>query len=255
MLTSVTLLLAVLCWPPATGLRAVSARRPVVRPTVLLSPGLVVVAVVSSAVAVGVAGRSPPAAAAAALLFGTVALLIRAFRRRRAELARRRALVDSLELLSRELTAGTALVAALDRAAVEASPAVRGLLDRVALAARFAGSARTEPAGSDPVGSALLTAVAVAGRHGTATVEVLTGFAGTLREELEAVDRQAGATAGAQLSGWLLAALPLLGMAIGVGIGADPVPVLLHTPVGGVLLVAGSALCCAGLLWSARLAR
>ena len=51
----------------------------------------------------------------------------------------------------------------------------------------------------------------------------------------------------------LLAGLPLLGLAMGAGIGADPWAVLTRTGTGQVLLVAGVGLEAAGLMWSSRL--
>jgi tight adherence protein B len=63
------------------------------------------------------------------------------------------------------------------------------------------------------------------------------------------------ATAGSRASALLLAALPVLALAMGSGIGADPWRVLTTTPTGQVLLVAGVALEAAGLAWSARLVR
>ena len=59
--------------------------------------------------------------------------------------------------------------------------------------------------------------------------------------------------AGAKATALLLAALPVGGIALGYAIGADPLRVLLHTPVGGACAVASAFLQCAGLLWSERL--
>jgi tight adherence protein B len=51
----------------------------------------------------------------------------------------------------------------------------------------------------------------------------------------------------------VLAALPLLGLAMGTGVGADPWRVLTTTGPGRVLLVAGVLLELCGLAWSRRL--
>jgi tight adherence protein B len=51
----------------------------------------------------------------------------------------------------------------------------------------------------------------------------------------------------------VLAVLPLLGVALGHAMGAAPLSVLRNTTTGQVLLVIGSGLACAGVLWSARL--
>lgn len=67
---------------------------------------------------------------------------------------------------------------------------------------------------------------------------------------LAAADAQA---AGARATGWLLAVLPLGGLALGYGIGVDPLRILLHTPVGAGCAVAAVALQLAGLVWADRL--
>jgi tight adherence protein B len=46
-----------------------------------------------------------------------------------------------------------------------------------------------------------------------------------------------------------------LGLALGIGMGADPVQVLVGSPIGAVLLLVGVSLSCIGLLWSARIVR
>ena len=61
------------------------------------------------------------------------------------------------------------------------------------------------------------------------------------------------ATAAPRAGGMLLAGLPLLGLAMGSGIGADPWRVLTTTGTGQVLLVTGAAFELAGLAWSRRL--
>jgi tight adherence protein B len=53
----------------------------------------------------------------------------------------------------------------------------------------------------------------------------------------------------------LLALLPVFGLALGAALGADPLQVLLHTTSGLVCLLVGAVLECAGLAWTARIAR
>ncbi|ETT28360.1 hypothetical protein RR21198_6032, partial [Rhodococcus rhodochrous ATCC 21198] len=60
--------------------------------------------------------------------------------------------------------------------------------------------------------------------------------------------------AGARATATVLAALPALGVALGQMMGAAPVTVLLGDGLGGVLLVVGTVLACAGLLWTDRIA-
>jgi tight adherence protein B len=86
--------------------------------------------------------------------------------------------------------------------------------------------------------------------------------AADLVERIEADARGADRTkasaaaqaAGAQATALLLAALPLGGIALGYGIGADPLQVLLHTPLGAGCAAIAVLLQSAGLLWADRLA-
>jgi tight adherence protein B len=64
----------------------------------------------------------------------------------------------------------------------------------------------------------------------------------------------AAEAAGAQATALLLAALPFAGIGLGYMIGADPLRVLLHTPLGGACAVGAVLLQCAGMLWADRLA-
>jgi tight adherence protein B len=57
------------------------------------------------------------------------------------------------------------------------------------------------------------------------------------------------------MSGYVMAMLPLLGLALGAGMGADPIRVLLSSTIGSILLLVGVALTCGGLLWSERIVR
>jgi tight adherence protein B len=63
----------------------------------------------------------------------------------------------------------------------------------------------------------------------------------------------AAQAAGAQATALLLAALPVGGIALGYAIGADPLQVLLHTPLGAACAAGAVFLQCAGLFWADRL--
>jgi tight adherence protein B len=79
-----------------------------------------------------------------------------------------------------------------------------------------------------------------------------------IEADARAADRaRAGAAAqaaGAQATALLLAALPLAGIGLGYTIGADPLQVLLHTPLGAACAVGAVLLQCGGMLWADRLA-
>jgi tight adherence protein B len=98
-------------------------------------------------------------------------------------------------------------------------------------------------------------ACSVAGRSGSSLTSVLAGLSADLAAD-RAVRRAVGsALTGPRTSAALLALLPLVGVAMGMGMGARPVQVLLHTRTGQVALVAGIALDLAGLLWTLTLTR
>ncbi|MFI6077557.1 hypothetical protein ACIA5C_39110 [Actinoplanes sp. NPDC051343] len=151
---------------------------------------------------------------------------------------------------------------ARQRAAVERSAALDGL---AALAADLRAGLATAAAVTSP----LAGATAASGRIGALTASVWrlaerTGApAADLVERIEAdaraSDRAAASAAaqaaGAQATALLLAALPIGGIGLGMTIGADPVRVLLHTPIGAACAIVAVVLQTAGLLWAERLAR
>ena len=60
--------------------------------------------------------------------------------------------------------------------------------------------------------------------------------------------------AGARATATVLAGLPVLGVGLGQLMGAAPLGILLAGGLGGIMLVVGTALVCAGLLWTDRIA-
>jgi tight adherence protein B len=92
-------------------------------------------------------------------------------------------------------------------------------------------------------------------RHGLAFTPLIDALVQELAERVQADAERSGQVAGPRMSGFVMALLPLLGLALGAGMGADPVQVLLRSTVGNILLLVGIGLTCAGLLWSARIVR
>lgn len=78
---------------------------------------------------------------------------------------------------------------------------------------------------------------------------------GALRAERDREESLRAQLTGARSTTAVLALLPGVGLLIGTGLGADPLRVLLHTPVGWGCLLAGSALEALGLLWCRRIVR
>lgn len=93
-------------------------------------------------------------------------------------------------------------------------------------------------------------------RCGLPLTGLVDGVTAVAQERADAVDARRAEVAGPRLSGWVLAALPVMGLLLGGGMGADPIGVLLAPDgPGPVLLVVGMSLTCGGLLWSARIVR
>ncbi|RKE19926.1 type II secretion system F family protein [Streptomyces sp. TLI_171] len=95
----------------------------------------------------------------------------------------------------------------------------------------------------------------VSTESGTGLATGLEQVADALRAERALAEEIAGELAGPRTTMAVLAALPAVGLGLGAALGAHPVQVLLHTPVGLLGLLAGSALEVAGLVWTARIVR
>jgi tight adherence protein B len=195
----------------------------------------------------------------AVLAGGCAALAARAELRRRAgarEEARLAALGEALAALGAELRGGRSLDEATRAAVAACADDDSGRALARAVRAPEDGAGETADAGE--LGRAL-GRVAAAARLSARTGCSLAAVVGAVEDDLRARCRQRlelrSATAGPQASAALLAGLPVLGLAMGSGVGADPWRVLTTTVPGQVLLVAGVGLEVVGLAWSARLVR
>jgi tight adherence protein B len=162
-------------------------------------------------------------------------------------------LADGLGALAADLRSGRSLAEATDSAADAVADEVcgRGLVS----ALRTPGTAPTgpeEPTLADAL-ARIGAAVALSRRTGCSLAAVAAAVEDDLRARHRLRLELRSATAAPRASAALLAGLPLLGLAMGSGIGADPWGVLTGTGVGQVLLVAGVGLEGAGLAWSRRL--
>ncbi|MER6313440.1 type II secretion system F family protein [Streptomyces sp. NPDC001581] len=203
----------------------------------------------------------PLLAGAAALPLLRRWLRVRA--RERARAARAAEVVALCGAVVGELRAGAqpgqALTAAMRRTvAIPGGPgaAEAGVLAAAAFGGDVPGALRQaakEPGAQGLAGMAACWRVSVDGGAGLATG--LDRLEGALRAER---DRQASLRAqlaGARSTVLVLALLPLVGLLIGTGLGADPLRVLLHTPMGWGCLLAGALLEALGLLWCRRIVR
>ncbi|TGB18109.1 hypothetical protein E4099_02415 [Streptomyces palmae] len=211
----------------------------------------------------------PAGAALAALTSSVVPLLagaaavpvaarwLRGRERRRHRDRRTAGVIELCGAVAGELRAGRqpneALLAASPEGLGEHWPLVRA-------AARFGGDvpgalrgAARLPGSEGLTGVAACWQVAVDGGAGLASGLDRVGAAlGAERDQRAQLHAQ---LAGARATGVVLAVLPVFVLLIGTAMGADPLRVLLHTPVGMVCLLLGGLLEWAGLAWTARLVR
>ncbi|KPM53068.1 secretion system protein [Frankia sp. R43] len=99
----------------------------------------------------------------------------------------------------------------------------------------------------------LATAFRVCRLTGVRLAPVAVMLADAARSDAARADELAAALAGPRSSGRLVAGLPLLGVAMGILLGASPVDVLTTSPVGTICLAAGVLLDLAGLRWLRRI--
>jgi tight adherence protein B len=101
--------------------------------------------------------------------------------------------------------------------------------------------------------------VAAALRLAEVTGAPLADLVDRLENDLRGLERvrlsAAAHAAGTRATAVLLGVLPLAGIAVGYGMGADPLRILLRTPVGAGCAVVAVALQLAGSAWTARLSR
>jgi tight adherence protein B len=213
-------------------------------------------AVVLGLGALGLAWRGPIVGATFA---GVAALVLAGVARAARQAAARsgdRDLSAALRMVRAELDVGSSGVAALSAGATVAG----------AHAAAFAAAASAVADGSDvaaavsAVGADLeLIVIAqawqLAGSLGLPIADVLARVDDDVQARREQARAVASALAGPRSSATLLAGLPVLGVLLGLAMGARPLQMLFDTRAGPFLLLAGCLFDAAGVLWTARLIR
>ncbi|MET9468524.1 hypothetical protein ABZY44_27800 [Streptomyces sp. NPDC006544] len=202
------------------------------------------------------------------LLAGAAALplvrrWLRARERARARSARAAEVVALCGAVVGELRSGAqpgqALTAAMRRTV--SGPGGPGATEAgVLAAAAFGGDvpgalrqAAREPGAEGLAAMAACWRVSVDGGAGLAAG--LDRLEGALRAERDREESLRAQLAGARSTTTVLALLPVAGLSIGTGLGAEPLRVLLHTPVGWGCLLVGGLLEALGLLWCRRIVR
>ena len=173
---------------------------------------------------------------------------------RRRAAARRAAAVDLVTALAAELRGGAEPRAAL-------ATACGAAFASVAAAAR---SPATDPAAvlrtvAAAEGSELLADLAAAWQVTDAAGAGLAGPATRLAESARAADAVRreldAALAGPRATAALLSMLPVAGVLLGSGLGADPLAFLVSSGGGRVVLLAGTLLIAAGVSWTEAIVR
>lgn len=254
---------AALCWPGDAGRgRLTELHRRWVRAEVSASRGwrtqpslLLVPAALAAGVGALLAG--PGGGLAAAMVTGTGTARWRAARDRRAVALATTGLSDALGVLVAELRAGAHPSDAAAAAADGPADATRAL-SAAAAAARLGGDVPAVLRSAGPVHlrawlGRLADAWSVADRYGIPLADLLDAVRSDTEQRVRLAAEIQARLAGPRATAAVLAGLPLLGLALGQAVGAAPVRVLSTTPAGQGLLVVGTGLACAGVLWSARL--
>lgn len=200
-------------------------------------------------------GLVVPLVAVALAVAALLAPRLRARRsaRRQAEETRRR-VAEACEVAAAELRVGRTPSQTL-----EAAARVLPLLGPVAAASRLGGDVpaalrRARASGAESLGMWAVAWEAAEG-SGAGLADVLDRVASGLRDEA-GLRREIGAQLSApRATARLLCFLPLLGVLLGAGVGADPVRILVGTPYGLACLVVGGGLAAGGVYWVERLAQ
>ncbi len=238
-------------WVLRTRLGPWTAQRPGRLPVGPLVRIALVVAVVVAVATSRVSLVIVAATAVGAALF--VLRQVRLSRTRSASVRTRAETIAALDLLAAELRAGI-----LPRQAIETLADDVPSLRPAAVAAAHGGDvvSAMRAASTEPGAGALADLAAawhVAERAGAPLAQVLDRVATAVRDDAE-VDREVQAEAApARATGRLMAILPVLGLSLGAGMGADPVHVLTGTVVGASCLAGGAVLACAGIVWVDRI--
>lgn len=215
-------------------------------------------------VAVGIGTLLPLGPVGAAVAAGLAAGARTAWDRRaqaRDRESERAAAAEAMVVLAGELRAGRAPAVALRRAAeVAVGPAGRALA-AAETAATYGGSVadalhrEAEHSAVPEMLRGFAACWAVCQGTGSSLAAAVDRLEEGLRAERERRETVATELAGPRATAVMLAAMPLFGMLLGAGMGAKPLQLLLHTPLGNVCLVLGLALDLAGLWWTSRIVR
>ena len=241
MIASVLLACAVAVSAPAPAYR-------VVERTVRPAPRLIPATLALAAVGAVVFGRVS-LVVATAMAGATLVHVLRARQEDKAARRRSAAAATYLGAVSTNLQAGAAMADALARAAEQAPAPLREEAARLAQLARSGAPLETRVPELERLGALW----ALSASRGVPLAKLVAA----LRDDIDHTNRHRDATraalAGPQTTAVVLALLPVAGVLMGTAMGANPLAFLTGGGLGGVLLVMGTALVCAGVAVSRRI--
>ena len=217
------------------------------------------------AAGIGALLAGPGGGLAAAMMTGTATARWRAGRDHRAAATAALGLSDALGALVAELRAGAhpsdatrAAVAGFPDGPPDGPPDATRALSAAAAAARLGGDVPAALRCAGPVQlrpwlDRLAVAWSLADRYGIPLADLLDAVRSDTEQRVRFAAEVQARLAGPRATAAVLAGLPLLGLVLGHAVGAAPLRVLTETSAGQGLLVIGTGLACAGVLWSARL--
>ena len=248
-------------WPARRGVGHSAARSPAL-------PGRLPAAVRGRVLAVpvalvgGVAAVVLAAGVGVALLLGAAAATAWVTVRRRQRAARdereRARAVEACTALARELRAGRTQAEALAVAAALSEGGSRAALRTAEAAVRLGGDVpalllQPRATAVPDVLRGLAACWQVCGHAGSGLSAAVDRLADGLRARRAQERAVEAALAGARATAVLLALLPVAGLGLGAALGARPLHVLLHTPLGVACLALGLALEAVGTWWTRRI--
>lgn len=244
------LLAAALCASPPPPATRISPATPV-----KFAPGWIplgVAAVTLAAFALGRAG----VIIAGCMVAATIVHVVQARRADRAARTRSQIAATFIGHLAEAVEAGSLLPDAAARAA-DHLPAATPAQLRSEIA-QFTNALRNDAA-PPPCTTPELARVCALWKISAARGVPIAGLLAAARDEIDTALRHRAATdaalAGPKTTAVVLAALPLAGIAMGGAMGAHPVAFLTGPGIGGLLLIIGSALVCAGVVVSGEIIR
>lgn len=252
--------LGVLAWPNTRAharLRALTHQPATfTRPQWLWPPRLPLL--LTAAAAAGLLTFGPAGAAATTLITATLWRLHKIRRAQDDTIAAVEGLAEALRSFADALRTGAHPVIAAESAADDAHPDAATVLLTIATASRLGGDLEQALASTDlPALTAHLPELGMAVRLSTRNGLPLADVLDAARRDLQLRARHAKTVqarmAGPRTTATILAALPLIGIALGESTGASPIHVLAHTGIGQAMLVLGALLISAGLMWTAKI--